>query len=114
MKYEAPDGTVVIDEVERTHQWVNARESRRVEIFTNSVMTGDNLLAQAIIDMETGPSLLLTPDLQDAWVSSLKNGEFNPALVASDAWRDQVDDPQIFLYQTGRLDSTQLDGGSRD
>ena len=74
----------------------------------NSVMTGDNKFTQAIIDMDMVPRLLLTPELQEAWLSDLEEGEFNSAVVESDKWKKLVMHPQIFVYQTGGLDSVEL------
>ena len=68
-------------------------------------MTSDNFFTQAIIDMDMAPRFLLTPELQEAWVSSLEEGEFNPQLVDSDEWKKLISHPQIFIYQTGKLDS---------
>jgi hypothetical protein len=44
--------------------WLNAHPDNRIEIITNSVLTSDNFMAQSDIDMEMGPRLLLTPELQ--------------------------------------------------
>jgi phosphatidylserine/phosphatidylglycerophosphate/cardiolipin synthase-like enzyme len=54
----------------------------------------------------------LTPELEAAWLSGLKGGELNAALVASEEWQRLVNDPQIFIYQTGKLDAAVLGNGS--
>ena len=111
-KYYDADGNVVHDGAEELKQWLREHPSNRVEIITNSVLTSDNFFAQSMIDMDVGPRLLLTPELEKAWVSSLKNGELNPDVVGSDEWRELVNHPQLFIYQTGRLDAVSL-GGSK-
>jgi phosphatidylserine/phosphatidylglycerophosphate/cardiolipin synthase-like enzyme len=62
--------------------------------------------------MDMAPRLLLTPELQKAWLSGLDKGEFNPEVVESEEWKLLVDHPQIFIYQTGRLDSVMLGNGT--
>ena len=44
--------------------WLNADPDNRIEIITTSVLTSDDFMAQSDIDMEMGPRLLLTPQLQ--------------------------------------------------
>ena len=73
-------------------------------------MTSDNFFTQAIIDMGMAPRFLLTPELQKAWLSDVEKGEFNPAVVESEEWKRLINHPQIFFYQTGRLDSVILGG----
>jgi putative cardiolipin synthase len=93
-------------------QWLSEHPDNRVEIVTNSVLTSDNFMTQAMIDMDMGPRLLLPPELEAAWLSSLKGGELNEAVVASEAWQKSVNHPQLFIYQTGRLDAAILGKGS--
>ena len=109
-RYYDAQGNVVHDGAEELKQWLKEHPSNRVEIITNSVLTSDNFFAQSMIDMDVGPRLLLTPELEKAWVSSLKNGELNPDVVDSDEWRELVNHPQLFIYQTGRLDAASLGG----
>ena len=54
----------------------------------------------------------VSPELRKVWLSSLKNGELDPKLVESEEWKRQVNHPQIFIYETGRLDSVKLPGGT--
>lgn len=68
-------------------------------------------MAQSMIDMDVGPRLLLTPELETAWLSSLSMGELNEAVVASEAWQRQVNHPQLFIYETGKLDAAALGDG---
>ena len=107
-KYEDAEGNVIYDGVKEVHDLLRDNPEMRLEVITNSVMTGDNKFTQAIIDMDMMPRLLLTPELQEVWLSDLEEGEFNSAVVESDKWKNLVMHPQIFIYQTGRLDSVEL------
>ena len=111
-KYYDTDGNVIHDGAAEVLQWLSEHPDNRVEIVTNSVLTSDNFMTQAMIDMDMGPRLLLTPELEAAWLSSLKGGELNEAVVASEAWQKSVNHPQLFIYQTGRLDAAILGKGS--
>ena len=110
-KYYNKEGEIVYDGAQRTLEYLEEHPGVRLEVVTNSVMTSDNFFTQAIIDMEMAPRFLLTPELTKAWQSSLEKGEFNPAVVGSDEWKKAVDHPQIFIYETGRLDSVLLGNG---
>lgn len=113
-RYYDKDGNVVMDGVADTHQWLREHPQNKIELVTNSVLTSDNFFAQAIIDMDVGPRLLLTPELEQAWLSGLEEGEFNPQLVESQEWKKLVENPQIFIYQTGKLDASALGQGSAE
>jgi len=113
-RYYDKDGNVVMDGVADTHQWLREHPQNKVELVTNSVLTSDNFFAQAIIDMDVGARLLLTPELEQAWLSGLEEGEFDPQIVESEEWKKLVDNPQIFIYQTGRLDASVLGQGSAE
>lgn len=113
-RYYDKDGDVVMDSVVETHQWLREHPKNRVELVTNSVLTSDNFFAQSIIDMDVGPRLLLTPELEKAWLSGLEEGEFNPLVVDSEEWRTLVNNPQIFIYQTGKLDAAALGQGTAE
>jgi putative cardiolipin synthase len=111
-RYYDADGNVVQDGAAEIHQWLNEHPGNKVEIITNSVLTSDNFMAQAMIDMDVGPRLLLTPELENAWLSSYKKGELNEAIVASEEWQNLVNHPQLFLYETGKLDAAVLGEGA--
>ncbi len=113
-RYYDKDGNVVLDSVADTHQWLREHPRNKVELVTNSVLTSDNFFAQSIIDMDVGPRLLLTPELEKAWLSGLEKGEFNPLLVDSEEWIKLVNHPQIFIYQTGKLDASALGQGTAE
>jgi putative cardiolipin synthase len=110
--YYNKQGDVVYDGAKEILQLLKDNPELRIEIVTNSVMTSDNFFTQAIIDMDMAPRFLLTPELQQAWVSSLEEGEFNPQLVESEEWKRLISHPQLFIYQTGKLDSVLLPGGT--
>ncbi len=111
-RYYDADGNVVEDGAVGIHEWLREHPNNRIEIITNSVLTSDNFMTQAMIDMDVGPRLLLSPELEAAWLSSRKGGEMNAAVVASEAWRTCVNHPQLFIYQTGKLDAALLGSGS--
>jgi phosphatidylserine/phosphatidylglycerophosphate/cardiolipin synthase-like enzyme len=110
--YYDKQGKVVYDGAKEILQLLEDNPDLRIEIVTNSVMTSDNFFTQSIIDMDMAPRFLLTPELQEAWVSSLEGGEFNPELVDSKEWKRLIEHPKIFIYQTGKLDSVLLPGGT--
>lgn len=110
--YKDADGEVVYDGVKELLQVLNENPGLRIEVITNSVMTSDNFFTQAIIDIDMAPRLLLTPEMHEIWKSSVEEGEFNPEFVESEHWTRQVNHPQIFIYETGKLDSVLLGKGS--
>ncbi|WP_428355049.1 phospholipase D-like domain-containing protein [Methyloprofundus sp.] len=109
-RYDDAEGDVVFDTVKNTYRWLEENPQSSVEIITNSVLTSDNFSAQAVIDMDTAPQLLLSPELLEQWLSGLEEGEFNPELVESEAWKKSVNNPRLKIYQTGKLDSVLLGG----
>ena len=111
-EYYDRDGNLVLDGAKEAHEWLREHPNGRLEIITNSVLTSDNIFAQSIIDMDMGPRLLLSPETRQAWLSSLKKGELNTELVESEEWKRQINHPQIFIYETGKLDSVKLPGGT--
>lgn len=109
-KYYDADGNVTYDGAKETLEYLRDNPDVRIEIITNSVMTSDNFFTQAIIDMDMAPRLLLTPDMRKVWRSKMEKGEFNPEVVESAEWKKLINHPQIFIYQTGKLDSVYLGG----
>jgi len=103
---------VVYDGAKETLEMLDKNPDYRIEMITNSVMTSDNFFTQAIIDMGMTPRFLLTPELQEAWLSKTETGEFNPEIVESEEWKRLINHPQVFIYQTGRSDSVILGGDS--
>lgn len=113
-RYYDKDGNEVMDSVADAHRWLQKNPDNKIELITNSVLTSDNFFAQAIIDMDVGPRLLLTPEMEKIWLSSLESGEFDPQLLESEAWKKQVNHPQIFIYQTGKIDAKVLGQGTAE
>jgi len=109
-KYHNAEGEVVYDGAKETLQRLHDNPGLKIEVITNSVMTSDNFFTQAIIDMDMAPRMLLTPELIEAWQSGLEKGEFNPDVTGSEEWNKLINHPQIFIYETGKLDSTYLGG----
>ncbi|WP_455219720.1 phospholipase D-like domain-containing protein [Kaarinaea lacus] len=108
--YYDEEGELVYDGTQETLNWLSENPDIKIEIITNSVLTSDNIFTQAIIDMGMTPRFLLTPELHKAWLSSVEKGEFNPDIVESEEWKKLVNHPQIFIYQTGGVDSVLLGG----
>ena len=111
--YADKAGEVIFDGAEEARKWLDRDPNARLLIVTNSVLTSDNFLAQSIIDMDMAPRMLLSPKLREAWLSGLKEGEFNPELVESEEWKQQVANPRILIFQTGKLDSDLIVEGGR-
>lgn len=109
-KLERDDGSVYHDGSTDLHEWLDAHPDNRVEIVTNSILTSDNFFAQAIIDMDTAPRLLLDEKTKKLWRKSLAKSELNPELVESERWQQLIDNPQVRIYETGRRDSDLLGG----
>ncbi len=110
-RYERKDGSVYYDGQEELRKWLNTHPDNSIEIITNSILTSDNFFAQAIIDMDTAPRLLLTPEMEQQWQEKkLQRSEFNQELVESDLWRQLINNPRIKIYQTGRGDAVLLGG----
>jgi len=109
-KYEREDGTVYYDGKEAIYEWLGKHPGNVLEIVTNSVLTSDNFFAQAFIDMDTAPRLLLTPEFEEQWQQPIKKSELNPKLVESAEWQEMISNPRIRIYQTGKIDSNLLGG----
>ena len=109
-EYKNEEGEVVYDGAKNTLELLQDNPGIKLEIITNSVLTSDNFFTQSMIDMEMAPRLLLTPELREEWLSNSEEGEFNPALVESEEWKKLINHPQIFIYETGGIDSVELGG----
>ena len=109
-KYERDDGAVYHDGADNLQTWLGKHPENRIEIVTNSVLTSDNFFAQAIIDMDTAPSMLLDAETAGQWLKKLEKSELNPELVNSPHWQRLVNNPRVRIYQTGRLDADTLGG----
>jgi hypothetical protein len=109
-RYYDEEGNEIFDGVKEIHKWLEEHPGASFELITNSVLTSDNFFTQAVIDMDTAPRLLLSPELLEQWLASLEKGEFNPELVESEAWKKMINNPRIKIYETGKLDSVYLGG----
>ena len=90
----------------KTHKNLN------LVICASRKLISDNVFTQAIIDMDMVPRMLLTPELRETWQGSTENGELNPKFVESEEWTKLINHPQIFIHQTGKLDSFLLGRGT--
>jgi cardiolipin synthase C len=109
-RYIDEEGNEIYDGVKEMHKLLDANPESSIELITNSVLTSDNFNAQAVIDMDTAPRLLLSPELLKKWLSGLDKGELNPELVESEEWKRAINNPRIKIYETGKIDSVYLGG----
>ncbi len=109
-KYRDATGEVVLDEAEMFWQWLEEDPERSLDIITNSVLTSDNFFAQAYVDMDMAPRMLLDAAHKEAWRASRRESELNPELVDSEAWLRLVNSPRVRLYETGRGDDRRIGG----
>ena len=108
--YKNAKGEVVYDGAKHMLELLHKNPDMKLEVITNSVMTSDNFFTQSIIDMDMVPRFLLTTEMQKVWQGDKEKGELNPQLVESDEWKKLINNPQVFVYQTGGLDSALLGG----
>ncbi len=109
-QYYDEEGKIVIDSARNVREWLENHPEATLEIITNSVLTSDNFSAQSVIDMNMAPRLLLSPELQEAWLESSDDSEMDPALVESPEWIKMVNHPRLHIYETGRMDDRSLGG----
>ena len=107
-QYYDDDGNIVHDGARNTREWLDQHPDSTLELITNSVLTSDNFSAQSIVDMNMAPRLLLTEEMQEAWLAS-DDSEL-AELVESDEWRELVSHPRLMIYELGRLDARELGG----
>ena len=113
-EYKKKDGSLLVDEAIEFRQWLTDHPTATLEIVTNSVLTSDNFPAQSVIDMETAPRLLFTPEMREAWLAATGPKEMSAELVNSDEWREIVSHPRLKIYEIGRLDSVKLGQGDKN
>jgi len=109
-QYKDNDNNIVLDEAEEILRWLEDHPDRTLDIVTNSALTSDNFFAQAVIDMDMAPRLLLSEELQEAWLRKPDESEFNPELVESPEWIEMVSHPRLRIYETGTLDDVMFGG----
>ncbi|MDO6685305.1 MULTISPECIES: phospholipase D-like domain-containing protein [unclassified Agarivorans] len=105
------DEGVLEKDLNTTLAWLEKDPERKIEIITNSVLTSDNFFTQAVIDMHTVPSMLMSKEMVELWLESdVAKHEQNPDFIASKEWQALVNHPRIFFYQLGRADAAALGG----
>ncbi|GAL36563.1 cardiolipin synthetase [Vibrio maritimus] len=106
------DEGVLAEDLNTTLTWLDQDPERKIEIITNSVLTSDNFFTQAVIDMHTVPSMIMTDDaLKQQWLDDdLEKNELNRAYLNSEAWKKAINHPRIKFYQLGKPDSVLLGG----
>jgi phosphatidylserine/phosphatidylglycerophosphate/cardiolipin synthase-like enzyme len=109
-QYKDKDKNIVLDEARNMLQWLDDNPGRTLDIVTNSALTSDNFFAQAVIDMDLAPRLLLSEELQEAWLRKPTESELNPDLVESAEWIAMVNHPRLRIYETGTLDDVIFGG----
>ncbi|MGF1695141.1 phospholipase D-like domain-containing protein [Vibrio lamellibrachiae] len=107
------DEGILEKDLNTTKAWLDQDPERSIEIITNSVLTSDNFFTQAVIDMHTVPTMLMSEEIKKVWLDDdIENNELNESFVNSEAWRSIVTHPRIHFYQLGKKDSVSL-GGSK-
>lgn len=109
-EYKDKEGKVIYDGANKMLTALEEHPELSFEIITNSVLTSDNFFTQSVIDMDTVPRLLLTPEKRDTWLESAEISESNPKFINSEEWRRLINHPRIKIYQTGKLDSVLIGG----
>jgi len=108
--YKDKDKNVVLDEAKDILRWLEDHPQSTIDMVTNSVLTSDNFFTQSVIDMDMVPRLLLSEELQQAWLEKPDKSEFNPELVESPEWIRMVNHPRLHFYETGTLDDVGFGG----
>lgn len=108
--YRTEDGKDSFDSAENILKMLRENRDRTIEIITNSVLTSENLPVQAVVDMDTAPRLLLSPEKMAEWRSLDPRDEKRSALVNSEEWNRMVHQGRLRIYQTGKLDAVEFGG----
>ncbi len=108
--YKDADGKVVYDGAAQIQSLLDNNPELSVEIVTNSVLTSDNFMTQAIIDIDMIPRLLLTDETRTQWQDIDSIDEWQHPLTQSESWQQQINHTRLRVYQVGKLDSVQLGG----
>lgn len=109
-RYKGRNGKEGFDGAEAVLEMLEDNPDSVFEMITNSALTSDNFMAQSVIDMDTVPRLLLSPEMAERWRKGLRRGRVDRALVDSPEWKRMVGNPRIRIYETGRGDAVQLGG----
>ncbi len=111
--YNTEDGNGSFDSEENILKMLRENPDCTIELITNSVMTAENLLVQAVVDMDTAPRLLLSPEKLAEWRALKPLEERNSALVKSEEWNRMIHQGRLRIYQTGKLDATEFGGDQK-
>ena len=109
-KYKDDNDEIIFDGSEEIHKLLKDNPDLNIEMITNSVLTSDNFMTQAIIDVEMMPRLLLGGEMTEQWQSLSAKEELGSELVNSEAWIKKVNRSRLAVYQTGKIDSVLLGG----
>jgi len=109
-KYKGRNGKEGFDGAAAVLKMLDDNPNSTFEMITNSALTSDNFMAQSVIDMDTAPRMLLTPEMAKRWRAGLHRGQVDRALVDSPEWKRMVDNPRIRIYETGRSDAVEFGG----
>ncbi|WP_295890742.1 phospholipase D-like domain-containing protein [uncultured Vibrio sp.] len=105
------DEGVIEKSLNVSQAWLDQDPDRSIEIITNSALTSDNFFTQAVIDMHTVPTMLMSDELKETWLDDdIDKNEMNKAFTQSKAWQDLVNHPRIHFYQLGKKDAIALGG----
>lgn len=110
-RHKDRSGKIVFDGAAAILKLLEDNPDSTFEMVTNSTLTSDNFMAQSVIDMDTAPRMLLSPEMADRWRRGLHRRHVDRALVESPEWRELIDNPRIRIYETGRLDAAEFGGG---
>jgi phosphatidylserine/phosphatidylglycerophosphate/cardiolipin synthase-like enzyme len=104
--YNEPGHANYYDGRQALEEWLAADPERTVEVVSNSVLTSDNFLTQAIIDIESVPRALLSEEQLRAW----QRHESKEQLLTDTDWLEATSNPRLRIYQLGKEDSVDLGG----
>jgi phosphatidylserine/phosphatidylglycerophosphate/cardiolipin synthase-like enzyme len=111
-QYKGRNGRSDFDGAQAVLKLLEDNPDSQFEMVTNSALTSDNFMAQSVIDMDTAPRMLLTPEMAKRWRKGLRRGQVDRSLVDSPEWKRLVDNPRIRIYETGRADAVQFGGST--
>jgi len=109
-RYYGPSGEVLLDEAAELRKWLDEDPERQLDIITNSVLTSDNFFAQAIVDLDMAPRLLLDQQQKERWREIAGTEESDSDLVGSESWIELMRDPRLRIFEVGRADDRRLGG----
>lgn len=108
-EYHGQDAAEQFDGARGLLALLEANPDATIEVVTNSVLSTDNPFAQAVIDMETAPRLLMDEATARRWRGA-RSAETDPLLTESEVWHALASNPRIAIYQIGGLDAVEFGG----